>query len=279
MADKNTMNTLRVHAQLIIAAKRKNLGGAIRLYFLAKNINSYGWMLESELKAAAYEVGISKSSFYKWLHDAKEAGFIRYGCDKQKRHLSFLTSYAEVYEILEVSFIDKQAVTVPARDLFAPEWYAMIWEAWTAVNFNGKVISQDTKQKLSGVPVSTQRRLDRTAKIKRIRNYVITETPAANVAAFRDFTTKRGIFTIGDRVAFTAPSMSVVLPVRVEPKGTKRLRRNMSAIVRSYSNAGTGDTEARRLFCQNDVQAKRAEGYGYRFVEHHEGGFNVWKSL
>lgn len=272
------MKTLKVHAQLIIAAKRKNLGGAIRLYFLAKNINSYGWMLESELKAAAYEVGISKSSFYKWLADAKRAGFIRYVCDKQKRHLSFLTSYAEVYEILEVSFIDKQAVTVPASELLSPEWYALIWEAWTAANFNGKVISQDTKQKLSGVPVSTQRRLDRTAKIKRVRNYVVTETPAANVEAYRDFSTKRGIFTIGDNVAFTIPSMSVVETVRVEPTGTKRLRRNMSAIVRSYSNAGTGDA-ARRLFCENDVQAKRAEGYGYMFVEHHEGGFNVWKSL
>ena len=240
-------------------------------------MNSYGWLLESELKTAAYELGVSKSSFYKWLKDAKAAGFIRYGCDKQRRHLVFLTAYAEVYKILEVSFIDKQAVIIPARDLFAPEWYALIWTGWEAANFNGKVISQDTKQKLSGVPVSTQRRLQRTANIKRIRNYVITDTPAANVAAFKEFSGRRGVFTVGDKVAFTIPSISVIEPGRVEPIGTRRLRRNMSAIVRSYSNAGTGD--AARLFCENDVQAKKAAGRGYRFVEHHEAGFNVWKSL
>jgi hypothetical protein len=272
------VKSLRVHAQLIIAAKRAYLGGAIRLYFLAKNLNSYGWLLENELKAAAYGLGVSKSSYYKWLTDAKAAGFLRYVCDKQGRHLLFVTNYAEVYTILEVSFVDKQAVTIPARDLFAPEWYALVWEGWTAANFNGAVISQDTKQKLSGVPVSTQRRLDRKARIKRIRNYVITETPAANVAAFREFSGRRGIFRVGDWVAFTVPSLSVVEPGRVEPIGTKRLRRNMSAIVRSYSTAGTGDA-ARRVFCVNDVQVKKAEGEGYRFMEHHEAGFNVWRAI
>jgi hypothetical protein len=228
------------------------------------------------LKAAAYELGVSKSSYYKWLTDAKAAGFIRYVCDKQSRHLLFLTAYSEVYKILEVSFVDKQAVRVPARDLFAPEWYALIWTGWEAANFNGKVISQDTKQKLSGVPVSTQRRLQRTANIKRIRNYVITETPAANVEAFREFSGRRGIFTVGDRVAFTIPSISVIEPGRVEPTGTKRLYKNMSAFVRSYSTAGTGDA-ARRVFCVDPVQAKRLDGEGYEFIEHHKAGFNVWR--
>lgn len=274
------MDTLRIHPQTIIAAKRKNLGGAIRLFTIAKNVNSYGWLPLAELKAAAYSVGVSKSSYYNWLQDAYEAGFMRYVCDNHKRELVFLSSYAEVYTILELDFLDKQAVTVPARDLFKPEWFSLVWESWNAANFNGKVISQDTKQKLSGIPASTQRRLDRKARIKRIRNYVITDAPADNVQLWREHSNRRGVFTIGKFVAFCIPSISVVeTSSRAQPTGSKRLRRNMSVKVRSYSNAETCDDEPRRLFCENDLQAKKTRGEGYRFIEHHERGFNVWRTI
>jgi hypothetical protein len=275
------MTTIRVHPSLIIAAKRQHLGGAIRLYALAKSIHPYGWLTVSELKAESYKVGISKSSFYNWLKDAYSTDLFHYVCDKQGRELILVASYADAYTIFEIQFVDKQAVEIPADVLFDKDWFAFVWEGWNASNFNGRVISQDTKQKLTGIPAPTQRRLDRRANIKRVRNYVVTDVPASQVEAVREFSNKRGVFTIGNHVAFCIPSISVVNEPTAKPTGSIRLRRNLSAIVRSYSNAETGDVKLRRLFCENDKQAGKIQKtgeIGYRFSKHH-GSFNVWKII
>lgn len=278
------METLRIHAQPILTAKSKHLGGAARLFYLFKNLDTAGagWLEEKTLKAAAVSMGISRGSFYRWLADAKGAEFFRYVYDGAgDRHLLFSASYAELYTLLEIPYIDRQAVNVPAAGLFSEGWAAIVWEAWNAANVNCKVISQDTKQKLSGVPVATQRRLDRTAKIQRIRNYVITETPAAQVHDYQEFTGRRGVFTIGDKVAFPIPSMSVVNLDRVQPVGSRRLHRR-SAFVRSCFPAEAGDVEARRIFCmsdkQTDIARRKGGGEAYTFAKNYEG-FNVWKPV
>ena len=268
---------LRIHPSLVIAARKHNLGGAIRLYSLAKNVAPHGWIYTKDLKPLAYACGVAKSSYYNWLTDAKAAELFHVSTDKHGRELLTLASYPDAYTTFEVAFIDRQAVEIPASVLFSDGWYTFVWEGWNHANFNGKVISQDTKQRLTGLPAATQRRLDRKAKIRRIRNYVVTDAPAANLDLWKEHSGKPGVFRVGDRIAYCIPSISVVDNPTALPVGSKRLRRNISARLKPYSLPGAGDDNATRLFCETELQAKRAEG-GYCFEEH-KGGYNLWRMI
>jgi hypothetical protein len=252
-------------------------------------MNDCGWVEEKELRDFCFSLGINKSSYYKWLKDAKKAELFKYVFSGGK-HVLLVTSYKKAYEIFEVSFTDTQAVMMPVSMLFKngkrvkgikKGWMANVWAASTKVNFQDKTISQEKKARLTGVPASTQRRWDRRADIKRNRSFSTSpfEATTATVQAFQDNSDKKGIFVFSRNIGWCTPSKSHVSTGKIVPVGSHRSMRKLG-----LNHVPEAVSKSPRLFCETDEETKNAvdkpsekrDGIYVLKSTGELGGVNVW---
>lgn len=262
----------------MLSAERKHCGMAINLFFLAKSANNHGWITQAELRLLADKAGVSKSSFYRGLTDAKSTTLFKH--DKIKGQNAYrVASYATAYELFECPSVDFSKVWI-SFDRLLTKGFA--WEARIKSEFQGKLISQDVLRKVTGVPQSTQRRWNKKNNIKRTRNIAITQYDGSLIYSMREYGQKN-VFVYNGKIAKHIPSTShsrkrglIVVPVCKETVRT--MRDNLDCVA-----SDLGETSRYlKVFCmtlkeRNQVakRKKQAEGNFLKLNEKNKS-FGVW---
>jgi hypothetical protein len=183
-------------------------GGAYRLYVLARTLDPNGsGHIESEtIKAAAVALGVNPRTVDRWLASALACGIFQ----KLYSEILRIPSQARVLRIFGGREIDKTKVIIPLKSLFKDGWRARVWAAYLKANHNGKPISQKKLEDITGVPVRTQKNLNRYVESR--RQIGVTDRPADHVAGMNEYTTRGKAFVFTDPQRKNARVAAIHLP-------------------------------------------------------------------
>lgn len=224
---------------MLIHAQDTKHAGAARLHVLAHTIDHEGCnhlygeckggsgkIERARLEAEALALGVSRSTFYDWLADARKAKIL----NGEGEYL-YYASREKLSVILFCNSIDKSQAIIPLKLLFKPGWKSIVWAAYLKANhhhkkkgcnnkmqpvYKGNMISAGTLKDLTGVPDRAQRRYKKYVRSK--QNISITTIPGSwetantlNQAA-KDHKQNRHYFVFND-------------PQQKDPAGIKNYRR------------------------------------------------------
>ena len=157
---------VKIWPLVMLAAIRNNSGGAARLWFVAKSLDPDGSGKVSQVALFDYlsEMGIGDRKRQRWVKQALNLGLLRVAPGHY-----WLAGWGRGAGMLGASQVGKPAM-LPTRSLLFPGWRAKVWAAYLAT-LEGRILSQETKYKLTGVDPRTQRNYQSQLPIKRMQNY------------------------------------------------------------------------------------------------------------
>jgi len=250
--------SIRIWPDMLIKANQNSIGGAVRLWMIAKHINNPGGcgvLPTKELKRYAVKgLGIKRALYDTWLNGAILAGLLSKHGDNIR-----IAGMARAVLLIGLEKI-KQPVYINIGALVRPGWFPQVWAAWLKVNgFTDRPISRAKLRELSGVSERNQRELERLAGVVNRANYAIDENlPADNLAGARDFH-HPGAFRYKNVIAWRLPnSREVNQDVKIAAKGsTRRTNKRLAFLLSNSSNKAGRDLV--RLYNQNDKQLKNTK--------------------
>lgn len=162
---------------VLIAAKKTNMGGPVRLYFLAKSLDQAGSgkVKKTEIKKLCIDLGVNGKTFYKWLSHARRIELMRQVERKNGDKWLVLAGWVRGFKIIGCKDPGNRKATIKASDFVGKGWAANVWAA--ALSTFGKTISQAKLESLTGVPQRSQSRYNSEAGIDRTPNYHIMDIP------------------------------------------------------------------------------------------------------
>lgn len=247
--------TVKIHAQLALAAGRGNHPGALQVWYLARNFvkDGSGIISRADLFATLRALGVDERRRRRWLVDAKAVGLI---CEVRGGSAYRLTSLARVAELYGVADDIGATALVSAVDWAGKHWRSIAWGAFlesfgrleTITNKDGikeKVkiyypVSRAVLADISGVPEQTQRDLERHIPVIKRKNYKITDTPADHIESYKRL---EGVtHAIPRRVTGAGAFVAVRLPDRrrLKPGTVTVLGFGRSVAIREDKQSGRG---------------------------------------
>lgn len=168
-----------------MAAARSNLGGAWRLYMLAKHLDQSGrGAIDGEaLTRAARAQGIAPRTLARWQAQAEKAGLIK-PITKTGGKWYLLASHQDACIATGCHQVGR-LTQIRLRDLFREGWRATLWAAYEQTH-QGRPITRAKQESLTGVPISTQRALDNQARVTRQSNYCLTGLSPDHIPGLKD---------------------------------------------------------------------------------------------
>lgn len=259
------------HMGIAAARRFSKLGGAWRLYVLAKALdkNGLGMIARDDLKAWLLSLGVNVRTFERWIKQARNYGLIIDVQAQSGEWLLRLVNAGIAGAALNCETAGRR-VTMPAGDLIGKGWKARVWSAYMATH-NGQPISRDKMQKIVNVAISTQRYRDAQAgrRVKRIRNYAKTKMRGDMLQGLLDFSKHKGIFI--DGAGFINWRLPNSYQVKSAFRGGKGRGRKINKIIRSIqatnglyqmqqalSLENEYNSEIVKLFNRNPKQQKSA---------------------
>jgi hypothetical protein len=169
-------------------------GGAFRLYVLARSLDPRGaGHIDAEtLRAAAVQLGVKPRTFAYWLADALKCEIF----EKKRGQVLRIHSQGKVLRILGGRQVDHRKVIIPLKSLFKNGWRARVWATYIQANHNGNPISQKKLEELTGIPVRTQKSLNRYVSSR--RQIGITNWPADHVTGMNEYSARGKAFVFID---------------------------------------------------------------------------------
>jgi len=244
---------IRIWPDLLIKANQRSIGGAVRLWMIAKHINpgGCGAIPTKALRHYTKGLGIKRAKYERWLDGAILTGLL----SRRDKNIQ-ITGIARAAAILGVDRI-RRPIYLDIGALVRSGWFSQVWAAWLKVNeFTDRPISRAKLRELSGVSERNQRDLERRADVVNLPNYAIDDNlPADNLAGIRDFH-HPGAFRYKKVVAWRLPnSRKVNQDVNIAAKGsTRRTNKRLASWLSNSSNSVGRDLV--RLYCNTDKQLK-----------------------
>ncbi len=254
------------------ARARSGVGGAWRLYILAKALDQdgVGRVALADLRGFALHLGLNPRTYQRWINQAERRGVLSYFQKESGEWWVNLQSPAKLCHAMGWDAIGKKMQINPAL-LIGKGWKANVWTSVSAGR-HGRQISRERLQKAYNVPARTQTYRDNQADVNRQANYANTGIIAnsADVNAWQENNPQwKGLFRASngrlyrrlpdtratDRVIFIGTGRS--------EKALKELR-HLQDITARYKgdwalDNGIEDTEFIRLFNRNSKQLKTTE--------------------
>ena len=251
---------VKIWPVVMLTAIHNKRGGAARLWFLAKALDQdgSGKVCRDALFAHLDGLRVKGRKRRRWLKAAQETGLLRKVVYRNGRNFYHLASWGRGAGALGCSQIGKPA-SVLEKSLVSSGWRALVWAGYLAT-LEGRIISQETKYKITGVDPRTQRNYQAALPVKRMQNYSNTDLPAAgDIQEKHLFFNKRT-----NKVVQRLPDI-ITVPSEVArslPKGRSRkaqgeLNSRMLGESLSYSAAGNNDS-VMRLFHETRKGAESA---------------------
>lgn len=171
-----------------ISATRRGHGGAWRVYELAKHLDKpgRGAIPLDELNNLAKELHIHKKTWRRWMDDAAALGLWQYHPRRTGEVWLVLINRAAAAALLGCEEIGTRPTTVKACSLVAAGWVDIVWAAYEST-FEGRPVTRAMQEKLSGVPISTQRYHDKRASVDRHHNIVVSDLPADQLDGVKEY--------------------------------------------------------------------------------------------
>ncbi len=220
--------TVTFFSHMGIAAARRvsKLGGAWRLYELAKALDKKGTgkIARDDLRDYALFLGVEVRTFERWIKAARNNDLFYTDVQSASGQWMIVIANRGIAGAALNCETAGRRVTMPAADLIGKGWKARVWSAYYATH-NGQPIARGTMQKIVNVAISTQRYRDAQAgkRVKRIRNYAITNIRGDKLQLLKDFSKRKGLYI--DRkgfINFRLPNSYQVLSATRGGKGRGR---------------------------------------------------------
>ncbi len=235
---------------MLAAARGKN-GGAVRLWFLAKNFDIGGCGAIPNKAFRQYVINdlkVKRGTYDVRLSRALKIGLL----ERQGKYLK-LAGYARAAVIVGVKRVKRPAY-ISLGKFINNGWLAWVWAAWIKSNkLEGRPISRKALRIMSGVPERTQREYEKKAGVYNQSNYAkdLTRSPdqIGDIALFE----RSGVFLYQGQITWRLPNSREVRDIEEAPKG--RIRRINSRLKDLYNNGGRDPQAAYvRVYCQSDKQ-------------------------
>jgi hypothetical protein len=176
--------TIKIWPQVIITASQQKLGGAIRVWTLAKALDESGAGVVDKDSLLGYlkHLGVPRSSSYRWLNAAENSKLLR-PVRNGKQFL--ITGINKAGLILNAKDIGNRCLMNP-KDLVAPCWKGIVWDL-ILTQFKGRPVSRATLEQVTGVPVRTQIEVEKKGFTKARHNWCLTSINASLITPYTEF--------------------------------------------------------------------------------------------
>jgi hypothetical protein len=172
--------------------------GEYRLYVLARSLDPQGsgHIKADELKAAALSYGVNPRTFAAWLAGAFDCGLFEGLHPKtHKVGRKTITTFevlrvrgqAEAFTIFGCQSLDKTKSSISLKQLFSKDWRARIFAAYIKANHDGKIISLEKLEGLTGIPARTLKKSNLGKFITSKRQITILPDNASAVTGLNEY--------------------------------------------------------------------------------------------
>ena len=234
--------TVKIWSRLTLAASRSKLGGAARAWIFAQSLDpaGSGVVAQTDLRALLEQITGSRSSSYRWISEAVQAGFLAPARGGSRYLIRSTQAVCQRTGISDPG----QRVEVSAAGLGKAGWKGLLW----AANLAGhtRPVSRAYLERSTGVPARTQKEYDREGHITVRSNFAVDlNSQSEQLDGYQDFK-KSHAFVVRcggvDRIAYRLPN-SYTTPNTVKQAGgayralTIRLRLSTAVSVCSENEA------------------------------------------
>lgn len=166
---------IKLLPEIIFAAQASNKPlGAYRLWFLAKHFDrGNGFIPKKNFKRYLKSLEIPKSNLLRWLEQAIALGLLQSNGESYK-----LESWQGAARSVGVKRV-LRFTKIPLDRFIRPHWQAWVFASYLT-HFDGKPISRETLEKLTGIPARTQLEYEKHARVEKTANYAEICDPQSN---------------------------------------------------------------------------------------------------
>jgi len=244
---------VKVYPILAFAAIKNNQGGAYRAWLLARHIDEQGSgsVTRKELTNTLKKLGVNKFQRSRWLSAAMNSGLF-----KENRGTFYLAGLGKAAYIFHADAVGMPAL-VDTRSICSTSWHARMWSAYLCT-LNDKLISQETKAKITGVHSRTQRNYQSTEPGTARGNYARTKLQPDQIQGMME--TEGGVYleTQKGQVIQRLPDIRNV-PLMLASPAQKGRSRKAQKVLNFLSKEGQENEATTRLFCESPKQLKATE--------------------
>jgi hypothetical protein len=241
-------------------------GGEMRLWAVCRSlsvlIDDGGGAVELDiLRRELIRLGVDDATVSRWIADAVSDNFVIR--DERESGITVIRPVSAEKIATRFQIHADRRVEFDANELLSAEWRRIVWQSFIRTSFNGKTISRETLEKITGIERHTQRRLERSTKTKptSIRNTVnIVNTKKSPEFAEGYCDSGRQAFVRDGRTVYRLPDTRKVQDdaVVIAPRGRVSKINRYVAGHSSLHGAGVKKPTTVRLFFETRRQANRA---------------------
>lgn len=246
---------IKIWPLIVFAADKQRLGGAIRLFFIARMIDKRGSgkVAKAELLSWLQYLKVGDRKRRRWLAQAKAQGLIIEVDD-----FYYLVSLAKAALAVECNQVGRPA-KIAVYSFVGNGWRAHVWASYLST-LRGRPMSQATKETLTGVSVRTQRNYQAALPGQKRRNYTKTKHRGDRLTMFKEH--GRGACFVGrdGTIIFRLPDIRNVPGFIASPTPKGRSKKAQRIVNATSFQVERGNTDANlfRLFYEQNAH-KAAE--------------------
>jgi len=221
-------NYIKIWAAVGLAAIRANLSGAWRAWQICKHLDQGGGgkVTRADLWTYLDDLGIGERKRRRWIGQAKKAGLLRFDPVLSDY---YMVGQAQAAIRLGCKHVGRSAA-VRVGEFVKAGWRANVWSAYLTT-LNGRLVSQEKKAELTGVPIRTQNYYQMQLSGSARRNYAQTELTSDHITGLRDHGRSSAFVGKDNRVYYRLPDMRTVPDhiARTLPKGrSKKIQKQVN---------------------------------------------------
>lgn len=238
-------NPVKIWPRVVLAANHGKHGGAARLWFLARSLDSkgQGWIKIAFLWSLIRFLGVDERQRRRWQADALRLGLL---AEDRKHGLYRICSLAKGALALGCFEVGKPA-EIGAKALTCKGWRSHVWAGFLTTT-SARPISQTKKAQLTGVPERTQRFYQSFIPSKTQKNYARTNQPGSHLTGIRE-SGRQSAFTGRDNlVYFRLPDQVFIPNFTASPALKGRSKKAQKAINASFDEERRKGLPSVRLF-------------------------------
>jgi hypothetical protein len=240
---------VKLYPEIVLHALNKNKPvGGVRLWFLAKEFDrGNGHIPSKDFRYWLMDLGVPRSTIYRWVDQALELGLITQGEGVYK-----LVSWGRGAAMVGVPHLSKP-VKIELDKFVNKGWLNWVWACYVE---RYKTVSRETLETLTGTPPRTQLERERKAGVKKTKNYARFGNPEKDPqnAVYPD--KEKGYKgKYGEVVRQLPNTYQSHDEIEFLPVGrTKKANKEINALCLCGAAAETRD----RLYCETYQQFKKA---------------------
>jgi len=262
-ANTDPHDRIRIRPRIGLASAKHKMGGAWRIWAVCRNLDSVGdgAIKKEVLMSFMLSIGVNRKNIDRWIKQAITCEYFKRVVQYEDGTILYLlNSETIVAKKFNLDKVDARYVWIETEKMFEEGWRELVWNAFIAVNINGKSISRTKIEEMTGYERHRQARLEQGQDIETILNLELTNVPASQVEMFRD----NGVcaFTYCGKVAVRLPDTRLTEMVKnIGGKGrSKHVNHNLmnqSTMASCILGAGAHNRFA-KLFFDDDRELDRA---------------------